>query len=624
MRLGHRLIKEQLFFRKELMERVDWFIRLRWFFAAAGLAGCAFLHLIHPRAPVSKLVAVLLTILLYNGLFVWISRWLRGKETRPPEPFIRFAHVQISLDLAALFVLIDLTGGLSSPLCFFAIFHLILAGILLSAASCYLYGAVILVAVGLMTLARTLNSTTVSPVLFHLPGVQAEPAAAQNLFNFLTYAAAVLVTVVLTTSIKKSLRAKGRELLHVSRELSISNEKLKALYEMVKTLGRCSDLQTLMDTATGNAAAIMGVKGCSIKLLDEHRRRLRFASTHGLSGDYLAKAGVDIRESAVNRGIIEGMAHVVGDIEDRDQFQYPEDVEREGIAAMVCLPLKVERMIFGVFCVYSGIPDFFKPGDVLFFELVSDLTALAMENLKSELNKTWFLHKAAHQLRSPLNTVFSVLKTMRDGYLGPVNPRQKNILARCERRLALLRSMLADLLEISIRRAHPDKTPLEPMDLADVIASHLPAFRIQAAEKNIDLSMTAAPHLPRVAASETLLDDLLINLISNALKYTPAGGKVWIEVDTDDQGRLRCSIRDTGIGIPAAHQAGLFSEFYRAPNAREFTEEGTGLGLVIVKEILDHLQGTIRINSAEGEGTHAVVLLPALGPKDSCGSADSP
>lgn len=611
MQLGHALIKEQLFFRKELMERVDWFIRLRWLFAAAGFAAVTVLAATNPDAPVLPMTAVFCCIFCYNGFFWLISRQLRRSDGRAVEVHIRFAHVQISLDLAALFLIIYLTGGLFSPVAVFAVFHIIIAGILLSPASCYTYGGIILAVVGSMAFLQKSGLLPVHPPLFHPASDLYEPNAFQWFPFFVLYAAALSITAALTTSIKTSLQKKGRELLHVSKELEENNCKLTALYEMVKVMGSCSGLQLLMDSATRSTAKIMGVKGCSIKLLDDSGQQLRFASTYGLSGDYLAKGGVDVCKSAVNRSVIEGACHAVGNIHESDGFQYPEEIAKEGISSMVCLPLRVEGSIFGVFCVYSDVIHFFKHEDIRFFELISDLTALAIENLRSELNKTWFLQKAAHQLRSPLDTAHSIIKTLVEEYLGPLAAPQKETLNRLEKRIGFLRKMISDLLDLGIRRSGSEKKQIVEMDCADLLTAIVPQIRIQAQQKGIELEVAVAEQLPKIHADRKMVDDIFVNLISNALKYTPAGGKVSVSLAADERGRLRFRITDTGIGIPPEHLPRLFVEFSRAANAKAFAEEGSGLGMVIVKESVDRLKGSIHVSSKEAEGTTVTVLLPA-------------
>jgi len=107
------------------------------------------------------------------------------------------------------------------------------------------------------------------------------------------------------------------------------------------------------------------------------------------------------------------------------------------------------------------------------------------------------------------------------------------------------------------------------------------------------------------------LDRAVANLLSNAVKYTPEGGMVKVSL-TRQSGNARLAIKDTGIGIPEEAIPHLFEEFYRAPNAREQVKQGTGLGLVIAKEIVTRHNGTIRVSSEVGTGTTFTVILPLL------------
>ena len=106
------------------------------------------------------------------------------------------------------------------------------------------------------------------------------------------------------------------------------------------------------------------------------------------------------------------------------------------------------------------------------------------------------------------------------------------------------------------------------------------------------------------------LENILDNLLSNAVKYTPQGGRVTAELEMND-GAARLRVTDTGIGIPAASMPSLFREYFRAPNAKELTRHGTGLGLALVKRLVEKYGGTIRVESRLNEGSHFEVLLPA-------------
>jgi two-component sensor histidine kinase/uncharacterized protein YigA (DUF484 family) len=610
MELGYELVREQLLFRKELVERVYWFIRLRWIGALAGLSGGWIIYLFRETMPMVPLSCIIGAVLLYNSVFLYVWKRLRHRAHPAVKRFVVFAHIQISLDLLALFIAIYFTGGISSPLLIFIIFYIILAGILLSPFSCYMYCLVVTVALAALTVLQTTRVVSVHPAAFQSPLIPCGFEYPEMIFPILTFAGAVFVTAFLVTSVSFSLKEKGRKILRVSKNLEQNNIKLTALYEMVKNMGLYSDLDELMDMATRSAAKIMGVKGCSIKLLDASGKTLSFASTFGLSEDYVAKGTIDVEKSPINRRIVQGSVFSIGKIDEKEYFQYPEEIEKEGISSMVCLPLRVEKAVLGVFCVYSDVSYYFVDGDVKFFSLIADLTALAIENLRSEMNKTWFLHKAAHQLRSPLNAVYSMLGVAEKGYLGPLENAQIENIRRCQVRLEMLGDTISDLLKLGIRRGQDETRSLEKMNINDTLNSIWETYRAQAEEKGIQLTVRPGEKLPPIMADEKLLDDLFANLVSNAIKYTPPGGKVEVKTSLYPDGRVRLEVSDTGIGIPRRDIPRLFTEFFRAENAKEVAEEGTGLGMVIVKEIVENLRGIISVDSEIGKGTTFVCLFP--------------
>jgi anti-sigma regulatory factor (Ser/Thr protein kinase)/uncharacterized protein YigA (DUF484 family) len=614
MRIGYELIREQLFFRKELRERVSWFIKLRWAAIAFGLAGCWTTYLLGQTLPLLPLNLVFLGIAAYNGVFLLVARKLESFKPHEVGPFQVFAHAQITLDLLALYLVIYFTGGTASPLLIFVIFHIILAGILLSPLSCYLYGVLVIILLGVLVAVQELALLPRQGIVILGPPYPYGGGTLGAVILLMTMAGAVMVSAFLVTTLKVSLRSKGRELLSVSKELESTNAKLTALYSMVKEMGSRSELQELMDCATRQAARIMGVKACSIKLLDERRQSLRFASTYGLSEDYLSKGGVDIEKSPINKKIVEGHPYVIGRIDEKDYFQYPEDILKEGIASLLCLPLKAEKMILGVFCVYSDETYRFTEDDIEFFSLMTDLTAIAIERLSTEKTKSWFMMKAAHQLRSPLNALYSMLRLLGGGYLGPLDERQKEVLKRCELRVKGLGSLINDLLRVGQGRMDFARMEPHPVDAGAVLAPLMSAYQSQALEKGLEMAFEIQDSLPKVLADERLLDELVTNLVSNAIKYTPRGGKVRVALTAGERDWVRLEVSDTGIGISDQDLPRLFSEFFRGEDAKAFEEQGTGLGLVIVKEILDTLGGTIQVRSKKGQGTTFSCLLPAARP----------
>ena len=271
MQPGYELVDKQLFFRKELIERVYWFIGLRWIIVGAAFVASWVAYIFWRPLPILAVTIIHLSVVLYNIVFFFTCRRLKPSEVSDFRPFNRFAYLQISLDLLALYSVTYFTGGIYSPLLIFFIFHIILAGILLSPISAFVYGISVVLSLAALIVLENLAILPSQPVLFQTH-VKAYPIDSSRLLTtYFAFTAAILFMVFLIISFKVSLRTKGRELLRVSKELDESNAKLTALYEMVKEMGLCSDLQELMDIAAKNAAKIMGVKACSIKLLDEQR-----------------------------------------------------------------------------------------------------------------------------------------------------------------------------------------------------------------------------------------------------------------------------------------------------------------------------------------------------------------
>jgi K+-sensing histidine kinase KdpD len=600
--------ERQVAFRRDLMKVFRWLIWLRWTAVALGVISGWAVCRVDRAFPFLSILSVLLAIGGYNLLLQFLLRRISTAVPFNERSVVRLAHAQAALDLLALFLLIGFTGGIYSPLLIFVFFPIVLIGTLFPPASCLIYGALVLMATGGLILMEEM-AILPPPLAMFQSSLLGDRFV---LIPYICFAGALLATGVLVTATASRLKEKGRDLFELSRQLEANNVKLTALYEMVKEMGLCADLQKLMDTATRQATRIMGVRGCSIKLLDEEAKSLRFASTYGLSQDYLAKGKIDIGKSPINRQIIEGAVSAIGSIDEKDYFQYPEDIRREGIASMICLPLRVEKKIFGIFCVYSDESYRFGEGDIQFFSLMTDLCAIAIENLRSGLLKLWFMMKVSHQLRSPLNAVSTMLKPVSEEYLGPLSTGQKNTIERCLQRIKNLGELINDLLKLGEKKSEMAAPVWYPVDLAATLQKMEAFFRTQARQKEIDFRVQVPVDLPKVRANDKLIDELVTNLISNAIKYTPVKGRVDVSLSRDPQNRVLFAVSDTGIGIAEDDLPRLFAEFFRTDNAKAFAEEGTGLGLAIVKEILDRMGGTICVESRLGQGSRFSCQLPGL------------
>lgn len=218
-----------------------------------------------------------------------------------------------------------------------------------------------------------------------------------------------------------------------------------------------------------------------------------------------------------------------------------------------------------------------------------------------ELNqaKAQFIRLVTHELQSPVSAVENYLKLILEGYIS--DDKQVEILQKCILRTEEERMLIADLLELGHLEVL-DAFELEPINLYSILVKILNECREAAEEKGLKITLDADPSVPDFVNAPEQARSLWSNLISNAIKYTPANGEIIISLSCQD-GEIKGRVSDTGIGIPAADQEKIFSEFFRARNAREEGIPGTGLGLAIVKKIIEGWAGEISLKSTIGGGT---------------------
>jgi len=218
-----------------------------------------------------------------------------------------------------------------------------------------------------------------------------------------------------------------------------------------------------------------------------------------------------------------------------------------------------------------------------------------------------FVAAVSHELRTPLTSISGFVELLGDEEqeLGPTGRTYLTVIQRGTKRL---QRIVEDLLLVAQIEADRLELHPGPTDLAELAAEAVEAALPAAEEQGIDLVLDAAGPLP-LEADGGRLRQVLDNLVSNALKYTPGGGTVVLSASNGD-GLVRVEVSDTGIGIPHDELGQLFSRFYRASTATRRAIPGTGIGLVIARAIVEGHGGTISLASNEGEGTRVTVSLP--------------
>ena len=236
----------------------------------------------------------------------------------------------------------------------------------------------------------------------------------------------------------------------------------------------------------------------------------------------------------------------------------------------------------------------------------------ALEHRKAELEqldriKSSFTLTVAHELRAPVAAIQSYLRLILDGYIPPEQQRQ--YLERAEQRASAQLDLIGDLLDLA-RLQNPDiQTEHEPVDLVASLRDVCELMSGHAQEQHIRFTVSIPETQLTLMADPRHIRQLWVNLVSNAIKYTPEGGTVDVTMRVED-GRAVTTVRDTGIGIAPEDLTRIFDEFYRTKAAKAHSHMGTGLGLTLVKRVVETYGGQIDVQSAVGEGSTFTVTFP--------------
>ncbi len=233
------------------------------------------------------------------------------------------------------------------------------------------------------------------------------------------------------------------------------------------------------------------------------------------------------------------------------------------------------------------------------------------EEKRVEAIKRDFVANVSHEMRTPLASIKGYSETLLDGAMDDRNTL-RDFLKIIDRHATRMSRLIDDLLILS--RLESQQVPVNPcpMDLKGLVLSTTASFERQAADKGIRLSASLPEGLPPVLGDRDRLEQVMVNLLDNAIKYTPSGGSVEVAACESD-GMVQVDVKDTGIGIPPEDIPRIFERFYRVDKARSRELGGTGLGLAIVKHIIQGHDGRVWVESEPGRGSTFSFTLRSSG-----------
>jgi len=301
--------------------------------------------------------------------------------------------------------------------------------------------------------------------------------------------------------------------------------------------------------------------------------------------------------------------------------------DRRWGGAVAGFPLRVGSDVCGVMNVAFEQPHVFTASELNVLELLADQAAVAIHNARmhqqvrahadelaaalaqqEELDrlKGEFIQNVSHELRLPLALIRGYAEMLDDGELGELQSDQQHPVAVIARRSRMLSELVEDITLILGAETRPPEW--KPVALHEIVRVAVDEFRIRADETGLTLQSDVAD-VPPVSGSLIYLRRVLDNLLNNAIKFTPEGGKITVRVWQENAG-VMLEVRDTGIGIPADQLERIFDRFYQVDGSIRRRYGGVGLGLALVKELVNLHGGHVEVESQFGEGSAFIVTLP--------------
>jgi signal transduction histidine kinase len=416
------------------------------------------------------------------------------------------------------------------------------------------------------------------------------------------------------------------ELRARTHELTRSVDELRALGEIGQAISSTLDLQTVLSTIVARATQLSGTDAGVIYEYDEQREVFVPRATAHLEADIvdtMLAAPVRKGEGATGR-----LAEGPESVQVPDILAAPAEsrvrgaLVHAGYRALLAVPLVREDHLLGGLTVIRKATGEFAPEIIELLRTFATQSALAIQNARLFLeiedksrqleaasqHKSEFLANMSHELRTPLNAIIGFSEVLTERMFGELNEKQDEYLKDIYASGQHLLSLINDILDLS--KIEAGRMELEPadFDLPSAIDNALTLVRERAGRRGITLGRAIDERVGTIRADERKVKQVLLNLLSNALKFTPEGGRIDVRAAVNGE-LVEVSVADTGVGIAPEDQEAVFEEF-RQVGARTAKHEGTGLGLALSRKFVELHGGRIWVTSQVGTGSTFTFTIP--------------
>jgi len=441
-------------------------------------------------------------------------------------------------------------------------------------------------------------------------------------------------------------------------------DQLTALHEAGLAFISTLDQDTLLKESMGAIIKKLPYDRVMISFFDPVRRVAHSARIVGVEPEIEKLVGeleipVTDPNSIEGRVLLRGQPILIKDVREVWDQLHPLNqhlTSQLQTQAFITVPLKVKKNIIGSMTVDRSQSHDLTHEDLELMGTVGNLIAIALDNAKAyqqieELNldlenkvrkrteqwekaneqlhnaneklqemdrlKSQFLSHVSHDLRTPLTAIRGLATNLLDGAIGALTEKQSTYLGRINSNAERLTRMISDLLDLSSIAAGKLKLNWSEVDIPKLITEMVDQVQLLAQAKDLSIEVVCPEGHFTIVADCDRLSQVILNLIDNAMKFTPAGGRIRVEVTPIQNSSTTIIVSDTGPGIPQESISNLFDPFYQAHPEQEFRKKGLGIGLSIVKNFVDLHGGTIQVESELGKGTSFRVSLPINQSKES-------
>jgi signal transduction histidine kinase len=475
--------------------------------------------------------------------------------------------------------------------------------------------------------ARGYRSLVVVPLLHHDEAVGAIALTRRAPGGFTDDEIALLKTFADQAVIAIENARLLTELQARTQELTRSVEQLTALGEVGRAVSSTLDLETVLSTIVARATELSGTDAGVIYEYDERHEVFLPRSTQRLEAEIVeTMLATPVRKG---EGATGRLAEAQEPIQLPDILAAPAEsrvrgaLVRAGYRALLAVPLVREDRLLGGLTVIRKTTGEFAPEIIELLQTFATQSALAIQNARLFLeiedksrqlevasqHKSEFLANMSHELRTPLNAIIGFSEVLAEGMFGEINDKQAEYLRDILESGRHLLSLINDILDLS--KIEAGRMELEPsdFDLPAAIDNALTLVRERAGRRGITLGRAIDEHVGTIRGDERKVKQVLLNLLSNALKFTPEGGRIDVRAAVTD-GMVEVSVADTGVGIAPEDQEAVFEEFRQVGTAAKKVE-GTGLGLALSRKFIELHGGRIWVKSELGQGSTFTFTIPA-------------